>query len=225
MSNFKNILLDIYKQTGFPAKQSQFDHKTSSEVENHLYRARYGTFCLTEAIRPGCDLNVVPTQGFRHDTFRGAGKPLSAVTASVSQERLFDTFFNLLDPLGDTVDVILESSHDVPELKNSGELYRDSIDLPVLKSILLQYEDLLLNDGCTGIAVMNPHLRAEVQFDEHKLLVVYARKLTPFECVFIDNYVDCNERMQILTEAEHVHCSSNRYAEQFIQLKYDLGIE
>ena len=28
--------------------------------------------------------------------------------------------------------------------------------MPVLKSILWDFEDLLMNDGCTGIAVLNP---------------------------------------------------------------------
>ena len=53
------------------------------------------------------------------------------------------------------------------------DLYREHIDMPVLKSTLYDFEDLLVNDGCTGIAVLNPGLPQEVQFDEHKLLIVY----------------------------------------------------
>ena len=63
--------------------------------------------------------------------------------------------------------------------KGHVDLYREHIDLPVLKSILYDFEELLLNDGCTGIAVLNPHMPLEVQFDEHKLLIAYGHDLTP----------------------------------------------
>ena len=49
--------------------------------------------------------------------------------------------------------------------------------MPVLKSILWEYEDLLTNDGCTGLAVLNPGIPQEIQFDEHKLLIVYGDQL------------------------------------------------
>ena len=57
------------------------------------------------------------------------------------------------------------------------------MDLPVLKSHCCDYEDLLLHDGCTGLAVMSTEGPMEVQFDEHKLLVVYASNLKPFEAM------------------------------------------
>ena len=67
----------------------------------------------------------------------------------------------MIDCLGPVVDVVLESSH--KSTADHEDLYREHIDMPVLKSILLEYEDLLLNDGCTGIAVINPSKRQEVQ--------------------------------------------------------------
>jgi len=36
-------------------------------MEAHLARSRYGRFSLTEAVRPGWQLDVVPQAGFRHD--------------------------------------------------------------------------------------------------------------------------------------------------------------
>jgi hypothetical protein len=84
---------------------------------------------------------------------------------AATSERLFETFLDLLDPLGFEVDVVLETSH---HRSNRGhtDLYREHIDLPVLKSILYEYGDLLLNDGCTGIAVLNYY---QQQFDELKM--------------------------------------------------------
>ena len=89
---------------------------------------------------------------------------------------------DLLEPLGSEVDVVLETSHD----HNNGghlDLYREHIDMPVLKSILWEYEEMLLNDGCTGIAVLNPAVPQEVQFDEHKMLIVYGDPLESFESI------------------------------------------
>src|SRR5262249_51637287 len=57
---------------------------------------------------------------------------------------------------------------------------RGDIRLPVLMSPFCDFEDLLLNDGCTGVAVVAVGRRIEVQLDEHKLLFVYARDLKPY---------------------------------------------
>ena len=121
---------------------------------------------------------------------------------------------DLLDPLGTEVDVVLETSHN-RQARGHSDLYREHIDLPVLKSILYEYEDLLVNDGCTGIAVLNPNIPQEVQFDEHKLLIVYGNQLEAYEQVLASRNVFCNDKMKFVTEAEHVHSSSEQYAELF----------
>ena len=144
--------------------------------------------------------------------------------AAVSQEHLFDVFMELLDPLGFTVDVVLETSHN-RHSKGHTDLYREHIDLPVLKSVLLEYEDLLLNDGCTGLAVLNPDVPHEIQFDEHKLLIVYGDQLKEFEKALDQRAVGCDEQIRFITEAEHVHSSSDVYAQQFDELRTRLGMD
>ena len=143
---------------------------------------------------------------------------------SASRDILFDLFMELLEPLGSEVDVVLETSH---HHGNGGhaDLYREHIDMPVLKSILWDYEDMLLNDGCTGIAVLNPTVPQEVQFDEHKLLIVYGERLGPFETALEEHRVPCDDQMKFITEAEHVHSSSDHYARQFEELKTRLGMD
>ncbi len=143
---------------------------------------------------------------------------------AASKERLFDVFMDILDPLGTEVDVVLETSHN-RQARGHVDLYREHIDLPVLKSILWDYEDLLINDGCTGIAVLNPGIPQEVQFDEHKLLIVYGSNLEEYEQIFGGRGVNCNDQIKFITEAEHVHSSSEHYQEQFEELKIRLGID
>jgi hypothetical protein len=95
----------------------------------------------------------------------------------------------------------------------------------VLKSILWDYEELLLNDGCIGIAVLNPGMPQEVQFDEHKLLIVYGENLAEYENVLHSRNVRCDDQMKFITEAEHVHSSSDLFAQQFEELKLRLGMD
>lgn len=209
-----------------PAGSSSFQQLSEAELEAHLEVSRYGRFTLTDAVRPSYDLQVVPTQGFRHDYYRDEENHNSVpvLMASVSREDMFETFMDLLDPLGFTVDVVLETSHKHRH-KGHADLYREHIDMPVLKSILWDYEDLLMNDGCTGVAVLNPDMPQEIQFDEHKLLIVYGEQLRPFENILRDHKVECNDEIRFITEAEHVHSSSDQYSRQFDELKTRLGMD
>jgi hypothetical protein len=144
--------------------------------------------------------------------------------AAASRERLFDTFMELLDPLGAVVDVVLETSHNYASTGHQ-DLYREHIDMPILQSILWDFEELLVNDGCTGIAVLNPRVPQEVQFDEHKLLIVYGRDLRRYEGILGDCGVPCRDDMRFITEAEHVHSTNDDFMGQFEELKLRLGIE
>jgi len=205
---------------------SSFERLSEEELETHLGVNRYGKFMLTEAVRPSYDLKVVPKQGFRHDHYvdEETKTKVPVLMAAASREQLFDLFIELLEPLGHEVDVVLETSHNRDSAGHT-DLYREHIDLPILKSVLYDYEDLLMNDGCTGIAVLNPAIPQEVQFDEHKLLIVYGNPLQTYEDLLRQYNVGCDDKMKFVTEAEHVHSSSDKYFEQFEELKMRLGMD
>ncbi|ADB18802.1 hypothetical protein Psta_4152 [Pirellula staleyi DSM 6068] len=208
------------------ATSSSFEHLSEEELETHLGVERYGKFMLTDAIRPSYDLKVVPQQGYRHDHYQDeeSRAKVPVLMASASREVLFDLFLELIEPLGNEVDVVLETSHH-RDAAGHTDLYREHIDMPVLKSTLWDFEDLLMNDGCTGIAVLNPAIPQEVQFDEHKLLIVYGSPLTDYEAVMRRFNVKCDESLKFITEAEHVHSSSDKYYQKFEELKMQLGMD
>ena len=191
----------------------------------HLRVDRYGDFALTDAIRPAPHLPIVPKEGFRLDVYRDpkARVEVPVLAASVSREKLFDVFLSLLDPLGPTVDVVLETSHHSRSASHR-DLLREGIDLPVLASYLCEFEDLLLNDGCTGVAVISTAGPMEVQFDEHKLLVVYAEDLEIFEQVLRQADVRRDDRLKLLTEGEHLHSTDPRFVDEFEQLCCRVGV-
>ena len=226
MEFLKRFLKNTWRD-GQPAQgNSSFQNLSEEELEAHLRIARYDDFVLTDAVRPSYDLQVVPRAGYRQDTWRDRenGVNIPVLMASASRESLLDLFLDLLDPLGNEVDVVLETSHE-GRGGDHQDLYREAIDLPVLKSTLYDFEDLLLDDGCCGIAVLNPKIPLEVQLDEHKLLIVYGQELGQFEDVLREYSLPCSRNIRFITEAEHVHSSTDDLSRQFEQLKYRLGID
>jgi hypothetical protein len=226
MGFLKRFFRNVFREGSVPVGTSSFERLSEEELEAHLGVARYGDFHLTDAIRPSYDLQVVPRQGFRHDAYHDEQNHSSVpvLMGAVSGNRLFEVFMELLDPLGSVVDVVLETSHS-GDRSGHTDLYREHIDAPVLKSILWEYEEMLVNDGCTGLAVLNPGVPQEVQFDEHKLLIVYGDELESFEQVFQEQGVPCDDAMRFITEAEHVHSSSDQYARMFEELQTRLGMD
>ncbi|MEE2639167.1 MAG: hypothetical protein VX768_00955 [Planctomycetota bacterium] len=217
---------DVFSQdTVPPKKSSSFEKISDEELRIHLNIAKYDDFELTDAIRPAYDIRIKPQQAYRYDCYvdEENGTNIPVIMAAATKNELFEIFLDLIRPLGETVDVVLETSH-----KNQNghqDLYRESIDMPVLKSILYEFEDLLVNDGCTGIAVINPRIPQEVQFDEHKLLMIYGSPLESFEHTLEQRQVIFNPRVKFLTEAEHIHSSTETFQEQFEALKTALGMD
>jgi hypothetical protein len=194
------------------------------KLASHLRIARYGTFHLTDAIRPSLDLQVIPKEGFRLDIYKDQQNRLEVPVLAVaaSREKLFDLFLGLLKPLGPTADVILESSHHSSD-NNHEDLHREHIEMPVLMSYFCDFEDLLMNDGCTGVAVISNQEPMEIQFDEHKLLIVYAHDLEPFERIVRQFGLMRDDKLKLITEGEHLHSTDERFAKEFEHLSYSMG--
>ena len=193
----------------------------------HLRVDRYGPFTLTDAVRPALGVPVTPTQGYRVEVFRDRASRLRLpmLSASISAERLFDVFLDLLKPLGKRVHCVLESSHAERPSAVPTDFRRNGIDAPVLLSHFCDFEDLLLNDGCTGVAVLSARRPVEVQFDEHKLLTIYAPDLKPFRRVLKSHGIRRRESLPLIAEGEHLHHSTDAYAEEFEQLCQRVGVE
>lgn len=226
MSFIQRFLERVLRTNPSRMPRTTFDDLSQEQLDAHLRVGQYGTFQLTDAVRPSIGLEVVPREGYRRDVYRDpeSGNTMPVLAASVSAERLFDVFMDLLEPLGEEVDVVMESSHD-SEPGSHNDLYREHIDSVILKSHLYDFEDLLLNDGCTGIAALNPSGPMEVQFDEHKLLFVYSHDLEPFERILIEHGLRRDDSLKLISEAEHLHSTDDEFREKFEEMQYRLGID
>ncbi len=226
MGFLKQFFVNVFEDEVRVKSAQGFEQLSESQLEAHLAVARYGDFELTDAVRPSYNLEVVPSAGFRHDVYRDpeSRSTVPVLMAAVTKPRMMETFIELITPLGETVDVVLETSHS-QQSQGHTDLYREQIELPILQSILWDFEELLVNDGCTGLAVLNPRLPQEVQLDEHKLLIVYGKDLRKYELAMVDNHVPCREDMRFITEAEHVHSTCERYVEEFDELRIRLGMD
>ncbi len=226
MGFLKSRNFNTYQDNPSVRETNSFNGLSESKLEQHLSTARYGSFLLTDAVRPAYNLKVVPSAGWRSEVYRDQETHIDVpvIMAAQTRERLFDLFMDLLNPLGEEVDVVLETSHD-SEFGKHDDLYRESMELPILKSMLYDFEDLLLNDGCTGIAILNPRIPMEVQFDEHKLLMMYGHDLQPFIDVLEEHNLYSSDTIHFVTEAEHMHSSTDDHAQSFSDLRYQLGVE
>src|ERR1700704_437965 len=114
----------------YPHNRTQGINVNDKIMADHLQVDRYGDFWLTDAVRPAQGLPIVPHQGYRIDTYRDgqANFSVPVLAAAISREKLFDVFMDLLDPLGEVVDVVLETSHDSTGNQHQ-DLFREAMDL------------------------------------------------------------------------------------------------
>jgi hypothetical protein len=94
----------------------------------------------------------------------------------------------------------------------------------VLASTLCDFENLLTHDGCTGVAVMATQLPVEVQFDEHKLFHIYSPDLGPFRRALRRAGVRRCRALPLICEAEHLHHTTEEFADEFQHLALRLGV-
>lgn len=186
---------------------------------------------LSQAVRPASKPWTPLREGYRREIYKDVELNLRmpVLTAAISPEKVFPILIELYQPLGQVVDFILESSHETDatagEAPVANTWERTDIDLPVLTSVLYDFEDLILNDGCTGIAVLNAERDYEVHFDEHKLLFLYGPDLSVYEAILQKNGILREDDLIVITEEKHIHSTSDEYFEKLHELRQVIGVE
>src|SRR3954452_5834108 len=140
MSFLQRFLERVLRTNPSRMPRTGFDDLSQDQLDAHLKVGKYGSFSLTDAVRLSFGLEIVPREGYRRDVYRDpeTGNTMPVLAASVSSERLFEVLMELLTPLGEELDVLMESRHE-SEPGVRSDLYREHIDTVILKSTLYDY--------------------------------------------------------------------------------------
>src|SRR5918996_3910626 len=106
MGFLKSFFTNVFPEQATSRPAGSFQRLSEEELEAHLGVARYGDFELSDAVRPSYTLEVVPSAGFRHDVYRDeeSRANVPVIMASVTKDRLMESFMSLIENLGDVVD-------------------------------------------------------------------------------------------------------------------------
>jgi hypothetical protein len=158
------------------------DRKITNEmIQEAMNNRKFGEFTLAPAVVFFKDGDVVPSKGYKIDKLpisNGITPPFRMLI-SASAEDLLDIFDDFIALLGENCSVAVEDFR-----TNTGDrvdyfaFYKETF---IVRSILLDFDDLLLNDGFVGLSIWNEIAQAEVQLTMHKILQVYAKNIVPFQ--------------------------------------------
>lgn len=215
-----------------PSVRNSLEALSGEDLEARLAITKYGDFELTDAVRPATD-DFVPQRGYKYVWIPWSNVPLSVLTVAETKDNLLPLFYDFLDTFqgqeGEVlqVDIALEGTHDRSSSEEHVDYWSEDVDYPVLCSHLIDFENLLLNDGCSGITVIHPLRRIKVRFDEHKLFQIYGRSedLKPFENIFQWYGTPYEPNLQLIKDSDHAHETSEEFEEQFQRLKVLLGAD
>jgi hypothetical protein len=183
-------------------------------------------FKLTGAIRPVGKFGSTLVEGYCRARYEQADDfTIPLLWAAVSAEKIMDVVMASINEVArgrEYLGVVLDSKHhdECSQVQHFSE-----VDAIILQSVLWDYEDLLLNDGCFVLAVIDNRTHLEVQLDDHKLLAVYGstERLAPFEQALIDHDVPLRPDMRFICQKDHVHISNHMLRQRFNELSMQLG--
>lgn len=194
-----------------------FADMSDHEIDAHVAIAKYGDFVFSDGVRPAP--GFVAQEGYKIQLFDG--RP--ALFAALSQEKIFDSFRTMLDVLDDEVMIFVRDSHEEEE----GQ-WRYHIDKSVMESVLIDFENLIVNNGFLSIAISDPDESSQLQLDEHKLICFYtkkASKLQKAETVMQSMGISRYDGLRTVIDGEHIHGTVTELQEEVDKLKQAIGIE
>ena len=203
-------------------------HKTDKQLEEDLKKDNYNGFLLTKAVRLDAKTTLLPENGFKLVWCQiDKNTRERALLVCASREILWDLFIDFVSITGSVTDVCLESSHHSANHDCHTDFIVEEKEVILTTSTFFDFQDILLNDGCTGIAVYNGKRRVEVQLCEHKFISIYGWKKHKRKIKkILEKYgIPLNKEMSCVVWQPHMHVSSTSYAEEFKNFKIAMGAD
>ena len=183
---------------------------------------------LRRLLADRCPARTLGTRGCRGasriDTYRDAKSKLRGPRPArlpSRRERCFEIFLDLLDPLGEVVDEVLETSHDSTTGNQHRDLFREAMDSAAIAATSRNCSSMT----AAPASLDGPPSPRWKSSSTNKLLVIYAAMLTilgPRPARY--RVVRDDEAPKLITEGEHLHSTDERYRREFDQLCYRLGV-
>ena len=205
-------------------------------------------FELTDAVCPINEFGL--WAGFQRATyFDQVSGVLQVVIINETKSLLFDLFTDLAEELlkiekvkRSCIDVVLESRH-IPDDKTGfgkkydccdrAEFFTDfvasHVDPVSFLSKLFDFEDLIMNDGFTGVSLLAIAAFCELRLDVHKVISVFSKRPNVAErmAAFLKKRGVAQLPIQAHTVAEkpHVHIGHSNYKDRFDQFVESVGAQ
>ena len=204
-------------------RATETEAKTFFAELNVKHRIR--RFCLNEACFPTSS-EAWLEEGYRAEKYdlddEDWGVCVPILIISSSSEKTFHLFMCFLKLFKKMVKVSLERSCDGDHKRLNFSI--SNIDPIPLRSLLWDYENLFVGDGCAGIAVLSRKSGFTVILNEHKYLIIYNWILFKKSVLAIleNNEIQRKQNIQVVVEMKHCHTSSKSFQGKFRELKLAL---
>ncbi len=200
--SFYDIIKDCisaFKQANRKKENLENRKITDAMIQEAMNNRSFGDFTLSPAVVFFKDGDMIPSEGYKVEKrVIPAGQTQSRIVVSASAEKVLDIFDEFVTLLGDTCSVVIEDFRtDNGNHVDHFAYYKDTF---VVKSIMLDFEDLLMNDGFVSLAVWSETTQAEVQLTRHKIIQVFAKDTSRFEHVLADFGIEEDPELRFFFE-------------------------
>ncbi len=192
------------------------DHSLKESM--HLMKSAGLRSFFPDGIRPRQFVDKVNAYKIVEHQNRGEKKRITLI-ASISRDRIFQTFLSIIGALKDDVSMKLHGSHRMKAHENAPPLKRKDLYRPIAESWLLEdgIEDLVTHDGCTSITLKCKGSR--VRLDEHKLLQISGKRWEMLEAMLIQQGILRDDRIRTVETVPHFHYTSDAFENTFEKFK------
>lgn len=172
---------------------------TNEMIQEAMNNRSFGDFTLSPAVVFFKDGDMIPSEGYKVEKrVMPGGHVQSRMVVSASAEKVLDVFDEFVSLLGENCSVVVEDFRaENGDHVDHFAYYKDTF---VVRSILLDFEDLLTNDGFVGLAVWSEAAQAEVQLNRHKIIQIFAKDTSRFEQVLAEFDIEENPELRFFFE-------------------------
>jgi hypothetical protein len=184
----------------------------------------FGEFKLADAVSFYKDIKFIPREGYLIEEVPSvSGAPMDRITISVSEEKIYPLFDDLLILLGERVTVVVEDYLD-DEIDHVDYFAYEKENI-IVRSILSEYENTFVQDGFIGVSVYDDFTSDEVKITDHKTITIFSFDITRFLGVLSLHEIEEDEILPFFYKKQHFHHVTSNHKEVFELLKSALFVE